>query len=1328
MRRSRVRTALVLLVTVGLVLTMSPAEAVATTPTPSARTVLGTRVHVMPFGVHTTHHASSAGAVASFPAPLGTHLTYYGGRVVSNLQAVNVLYGSGSYQNFVAGTTSPNMGTFLGGSLNSGLMDWLGGEYNTVDPNGPKTNQNIGRGTYAGSHQITPASANNGSSIDDQRVQAELAAQIQAGALPPPAHDAAGNDNTEYILYFPAGKSICQSGGSCSMVAGGFCAYHGTIANVGTYGEVYYTVMPDFTNATGCGNAGTDFANETSVLSHEFVETVTDAEVGLTSAIGPPLAWYDPTNGEIGDICNAEQGSITGADGLSYTVQAEFSNALNACIVPATPSSEFSAAASPASVSAKAGSPGTTTISTAVAYGSAQSIALSASGLPVGATASFSPSTITAGGSSSLSIDAGTASAGTYPVTVTGTGTSSTHSLTVSVTVTSAATSDFSLSASPASVSVATGSSTTTTIGAAISTGSAQSISFAVTGAPSGVTTSLSPATVTAGNSSTLTLSASSSVVPGSYSLTVSGTATSGSHTTAVTLAVISSSTGISNGGYETGDLTGWTKAGPANSVVPVGHSGSYAAQVGSTSATNGDSSLAQTFTAPSGASSLSFYAQVVCPDTVTYDWATATLADVTASSTATVLAKTCSNTGAWQQVNAAVTAGHTYTLTLISHDDNYSGDPTHTLYDDVTLQGGPIRTAPAITSAASATFTAGAAGSFKVTTTGSPIAAVTSTGTLPAGVTLVDNSDGTATLAGMPASGASGTYPLMLTANNGIDPSAHQTFTLTIDQGPVVTLNPGDQTVNAGASVSFSAGASGLPFPAVQWQMSNDGGLTFSNINGATLTTLSFPTVGAQNGNQYRGMFTNTVGSATSTAATLTVDYAAKITSSLSGIATIGTPTQFIVTTTGNPRAALSASGLPAWITFTDNGDGTGTISANPPSGSAGATGIMITADNGIVGPDQEAFSFNVIKRTVMLVYSGVTSGPYSDPAVLTATLTDSVTGLPITGAGVTFTLGTQTATATTSTLIPAGIASTSLKVTQQPGTVAFLAAWAGNNTYGSVTATTPTTFTIVKESATVSTSSSNPRALTITTAGTAAAFTLSATVRETPDGSPGDITKITAVAFSLNGVAGGNAPGCIATGAGLTRNTSSGVLTAKCTVPAGTPINVYDVTVTTTSAYYTGTADDSLVVYDPKASGASGGGTLSGAALPPNTIASFSFLIQPSNNGGAKGKFLYVLTTYGTNGLPVSQAVLKGNSISTLAVSKTAFPYAAFVTGKATLNGVGNYAFSFTAQDTNGTSNDGDTFGKMSVMAPYGAPGVPAGMLINSLMTIATGDVHIH
>src|SRR3989449_6222525 len=62
---------------------------------------------------------------------------------------------------------------------------------------------------------------------------------------------------------------------------------------------------------------------------------------------------------------------------------------------------------------------------------------LSASGLPAGATASFNPSTVTAGGSSTLTI--GTTSstpAGSYTVTVTGTGASATHSTSVSLTVT----------------------------------------------------------------------------------------------------------------------------------------------------------------------------------------------------------------------------------------------------------------------------------------------------------------------------------------------------------------------------------------------------------------------------------------------------------------------------------------------------------------------------------------------------------------------------------------------------------------------------------------------------------------------------------------------------------------------------------------------------------------------------------------------------------------------------------------------------------------------------------------------------------------------------
>jgi hypothetical protein len=107
---------------------------------------------------------------------------------------------------------------------------------------------------------------------------------------------------------------------------------------------------------------------------------------------------------------------------------------------------------------------------------------------------------------------------------------------------------------------------------------------------------------------------------------------------------------------------------------------------VGSTSPTNGDSSISQTFIVPAGKTTLSFWYANHCPDTVTYDWATATLKDNTTNTTTTVLTKVCTNSGSWLQKVANVVAGHSYTLTLISHDDNYPSDPTYTLFDDVVI------------------------------------------------------------------------------------------------------------------------------------------------------------------------------------------------------------------------------------------------------------------------------------------------------------------------------------------------------------------------------------------------------------------------------------------------------------------------------------------------------------------------------------------------------------------------------------------------------------------------------------------------------------------
>ena len=76
------------------------------------------------------------------------------------------------------------------------------------------------------------------------------------------------------------------------------------------------------------------------------------------------------------------------------------------------------------------------------------------------------------------------------------------------------------------------------------------------------------------------------------------------------------------------------------------------------------------------------------------------------------------------------------------------------------------------------------------MTTTGTPTAALSESGALPSGVTFVDNGNGTATLAGTPAASTAGTYPLTITAANGVTPNATQSFTLTVAavQAPVIT------------------------------------------------------------------------------------------------------------------------------------------------------------------------------------------------------------------------------------------------------------------------------------------------------------------------------------------------------------------------------------------------------------------------------------------------------------------------------------------------------------------------------------------------------------
>ncbi|MDQ0792848.1 chitinase [Streptomyces sp. B1I3] len=97
---------------------------------------------------------------------------------------------------------------------------------------------------------------------------------------------------------------------------------------------------------------------------------------------------------------------------------------------------------------------------------------------------------------------------------------------------------DFSVTATPASGSVAAGSSATTTVRTAVTSGDAQQVGLTVSGAPAGVTASLSPTSVTAGGSSTLTLTTTRAAASGTYRISVTGRGASGSHTATYTLTV----------------------------------------------------------------------------------------------------------------------------------------------------------------------------------------------------------------------------------------------------------------------------------------------------------------------------------------------------------------------------------------------------------------------------------------------------------------------------------------------------------------------------------------------------------------------------------------------------------------------------------------------------------------------------------------------------------------------------------------------------------------------------------------------------------------------
>ena len=257
-----------------------------------------------------------------------------------------------------------------------------------------------------------------------------------------------------------------------------------------------------------------------------------------------------------------------------------------------------------------------------------------------------------------------------------------------------------------------------------------------------------------------------------------------------------------------------------------------------------------------------------------------------------------------------------------------YVGDTNNQL-----IRKGAVAVAPSITSGSATTFSVGAAGTFTVTATGSPAATFTiSAGSLPSGVTLATNAGAnTATLAGTPAT--AGSFPITIQASNGVGTAATQSFTLTVNQAPVITsANNTAFSVNTAGTFQFVATGSPSPtFSIVSGTLPS----AVATLSSAGLLTATPPSSTTGSPFTFTVRATNTSGT-NDQSFTLTVQNGASISvQPVSQTVTVGATATFSVTAGGTP-----APNSYAWYRQVGSG---GFFSLVPDSGAYSGTATPI-------------------------------------------------------------------------------------------------------------------------------------------------------------------------------------------------------------------------------------------------------------------------------------------------------------------------------------------------------------------------------------------------
>jgi hypothetical protein len=149
---------------------------------------------------------------------------------------------------------------------------------------------------------------------------------------------------------------------------------------------------------------------------------------------------------------------------------------------------------------------------------------------------------------------------------------------------------------------------------------------------------------------------------------------------------------------------------------------------------------------------------------------------------------------------------------------------------------------------------------------------------------------------------------------------------TLTVDFAPIITTQPPSKTVVAtGTQATLAAAASSNPIATVQWQVSTNGGKTFSNVPGGNSPTLTFTAPAKPGIEEFRAVFTNSLGAATTKVAVVMVDVPPAVTANPANVVVTANPANVTVKANHLATFTASASGKPApsaqWQVSTDGG-----------------------------------------------------------------------------------------------------------------------------------------------------------------------------------------------------------------------------------------------------------------------------------------------------------------------------------------------------------------------------------------------------------------------